>query len=463
MLTTNTENQSSSNLNATLLQSMVEGMILQDQAGQIIQFNQSALDILGTTKEELGSGLVDSPIQDRMFPGKNHIGMQSLLTGQTQRNVILNVFRFDGEMRWISLNSVPIFNDDKTQAVQLISTFTDITEMKRVMNDLKQVQLLFNISHDLTMITNKEGYFKKINPRFKEVLGYSLNEILSQKFVNFIHPDEADSTKAILKKVLESKETTHFIARYKTKNSEYRMCDWVVVPDQETNLMYFTARDITDYRAEELDLIHSSKVYSIGEMTSGIAFALHGELAIIGGHISFIQDQLEKIEPQEFKKKIKHIEESVQRLTKATKGLTSYAHNTENEELVNTTLARILDNVLNLCKERFRVHGVKLDIQVEDGLVIKCKEGQIAHALITLFNNAYDEVHSDRDCWVKFVASNENDTVKMCLSNSAIETGELDPKIYSIPQGIIEENFGKFSVDQSGPNNVFIIEFPKTK
>lgn len=455
--------EASINLNALLLQSMAEGMILQDSEGKILQFNQAAVLILGTTVDDLqAQDNLYTHIPDKIFPGKNHVGMKSLQDGITQRNIILNIFRLDGEMRWISLNSVPIYNINKNKADRLLNTFTDITETKKNLNDLKQVQLLFNISHDLTIITNKEGYFKKINPRFNEILGHTFLEIVSQKFIDFVHPEDVDPTQIQMKKSIGTKESVHFINRYQAKNGDYRLFDWIVVPDKETSLIYFTARDITDYRTEELDLIHSSKVYSIGELTSGIAYAIHGELAVMAGHISNIQDHLDKklVEPEEVKKKIQHVEESIKRLTKTTKGLTLFARNTENEPFLDTALSKILDNAIGLCKERFRVHGVKLDIQLSEDTIIRCRETQLTQVFITLLNNAYDEVHTMRDSWVQLVGHAHDDVIEILISNSAKKSKEIDPKIFSIPQGIIEENFGKFSFDETEFPTRFTLEFP---
>lgn len=462
------ENQShleaQANLNALLLQSMVEGMILQDSDGRIIQFNQAALNILGLSEAHLLlQDYLDNQIPDKIFPGKNHIGMKCLHTGVAQKNVVLSIFRIDGEMRWISLNSVPIMDTEQNKMHQLMSTFTDITETKKNLNDLRQVQLLFNISHDLTVITNKEGYFKKINPRFTEVLGHYFQEIVSQKFTNFIHQEDLELTKLELKKVLEKKESVHFINRYKTKTGDYRVFDWVVVPDKETNLVYFTARDITDYRAEELDLIHSSKVYSIGEMTSGIAFAIHGELAVMAGHVSNIQNQLEKetLQPLEIKKKIQNVEESISRLTKTTKGLTVFARNTENEPFLDIPLNKVVDTALGLCKERFRVHGVKLDVELPENVMIRCRETQLTQVFVNLLNNAYDEVHFMRDSWVQLQGQENAETIRIIISNCAENSKEeIDPKQFSVSQGIIEENFGTFNMNQMDPHKKFILEFP---
>lgn len=453
------------NINA-LLQSMVEGMLIQDKTGKIIQFNQAALEILGLSEEELSESKFQSQENNqwqKMFPGRDHIGMKSIQTGKVQRNIVLQIFRPDGEVRWISLNAVPIFNGDKLSPIQLISTFTDITEMRQVMNDLKQVQLLFNISHDIMIIANQEGYFKRVNPRFINVLGYSLTEVLSLKFTNFIHPDDIETTQRELNKLGTRTESIHFINRYRAKDGNYRVFDWVVVPDNEMGLIYFTARDITDYKADELELIHSSKVYSIGEMTSGIAYSIHGQLAIMAGHISFLQNQLRqtKIDPHELKSRITSVEESIQRLSKTTKDLTSFARTSENEKVVNVSLKRIIDNVLSLCQERFRVHGVRLDIKLDEDLIIRCKESQIAHVFITLLNNAYNVVHTQRDSWVELQGNVYDDLIRINLTDSGVSRSEFLQKTMAIPQGIIEENFGKIYFDSTSPFRKIVIEFPK--
>ena len=451
-----------------LLESMVEGVILQDLDGNIIQCNQSSLDILGLTKEQLNmrSKNLDNEIDlvewEKVFPGKQHQGMTSLVTGEIQKNILLRIFRGDGEMRWISLNSSPILDKNKTP-LQLINTFTDITEMNRVINDLKQVQLLFNISHDLMIIANKDGFFKKINPRFINVLGYELNDIASEKFLNFVHEEDLDETKKKLSQLSEEKENIHFINRYRTKNNDYRIFDWAVVPDSETNLIYFTARDITDYQAEELEILHSSKVYSIGELTSSIAYLLNAQVSIIAGNISFLQTQLnnERIAPKDLKNKIDGTMEAISKISKTTKDLSNFARYVENERVSNIPLNRILANITDLIQERFRIHGVKLKITLEDNLIIHSRESQIVHAFINLLNIVYNLIHSDRECWVDIIGNASEELIRITITHSSSSMKDSFEKKLEITKKIIEENFGTFYLDQSTPNNRFIIEFPR--
>ncbi len=462
-----------SNLNA-LLDTMVEGMIIQDSSGRIIQFNQAALEILGMAEGQLNepegeTGRIEKEMTDpsameaaewdKIFPGKDHPGMESLKTGQIQKNIVMRIYRYDGEVRWISLNAVPIVNNRTGKPYQIINTFTDITEMRRMLNELKQIQLLYNISQDLMIITNQEGYFKKVNPRFTEVLGYDFREIGSQKFANLIHPDDLEATLTALKKVAPNK-STHFINRYIGKKGEYRTFDWVVVKDTETGLLYYAARDITDYHSEELDIIHSSRVYSIGELTSGLAYMINGQISIIGGHLSFIKSQLNQDQDQlntsDVRRKVQGIEESVQRLSKAIKDLNSFMRNAKNEEVADVSLTHILDNVLELSYERFRIHCVALEVNIENNLYIRCRETQVAQVLITLLNNCYTAIHSQRDGWVKLAANSKNGIVSIIVEDNRERKDKTE---LNVVKSILEENCGAIYYDYSGPHSKFVIEF----
>lgn len=462
-----------SNLNA-LLNTMVEGMIIQDSSGRIIQYNQAALEILGmaegqlnepeveagqTEKEMAEPSAMEAAEWDKIFPGKDHPGMESLKTGQIQKNLVMRIFRYDGEVRWISLNAVPIINNRTGKPYQVINTFTDITEMRRMLNELKQVQLLYNISQDIMIITNQEGYFKKVNPRFTEVLGYDFREIGSKKFTNLIHPEDLEATLTALKKVTPNK-SIHFINRYLEKKGEYRTFDWVVVKDTDTGLLYYTARDITDYRSEELDIMHSSRVYSIGELTSGLAYMINGQISIIGGHLSFIKSLLnpdqDQINTADVRRKVQGIEESVQRLSKAIKDLNSFMRNAKNEEVTDVSLTHVLDNVLELSYERFRIHCVALEVNLENNLYIRCRETQVAQVLITLLNNCYTAVHSQRDGWVKLAANSKNRIITITVEDNRERKDKTE---LNVVRSILEENFGAIYYDHTGPYSKFVIEF----
>ncbi len=105
----------------------------------------------------------------------------------------------------------------------------------------------FEIVPDLVCIASTDGYFKKLNHAWENTLGYTLDELLSQPFINFIHPDDVERTKQEVERQIGGNTTFHFINRYRTKGGLYRWLEWNAQPIEDGSTLYAAARDITEH------------------------------------------------------------------------------------------------------------------------------------------------------------------------------------------------------------------------
>lgn len=126
----------------TILNTMSEGLVVQDSTGAIIDSNPSAEVILGLSRDQLeGKTSVDPDWRavkedGSDFPGEEHYAMVALKTGEAQHGGIMGVHKPDGSLTWILVNSAPIIlGDDEVSAV--VSSFTDITELRKTTETLK--------------------------------------------------------------------------------------------------------------------------------------------------------------------------------------------------------------------------------------------------------------------------------------------------------------------------------------
>ena len=104
----------------------------------------------------------------------------------------------------------------------------------------------FTLSLDMLCIANSDGYFKRINPSFTSTLGWSVEEMLSRPFLEFVHPDDRAATlDAVKRQTVAGEPVYRFENRYRHQNGSYRVLSWRSVP-QPGGLMFATARDVTD-------------------------------------------------------------------------------------------------------------------------------------------------------------------------------------------------------------------------
>lgn len=58
----------------------------------------------------------------------------------------------------------------------------------------QRTERLFNLSADMLAVAGFDGYFKDLNPSWSRLLGFSPEELKAKPFIEFVHPDDRQST-----------------------------------------------------------------------------------------------------------------------------------------------------------------------------------------------------------------------------------------------------------------------------
>ena len=114
-----------------------------------------------------------------------------------------------------------------------------------------EVEQLFDLSLDMMCVLGTDGYFRRLNPKFQEVLGYTPAEMMAVPFTDFLHPDDVAATEREADTLSEGGQVLDFVNRYRTKDGDYRWFEWRAVPSPEADVMFGVARDITERREME--------------------------------------------------------------------------------------------------------------------------------------------------------------------------------------------------------------------
>ena len=172
-----------------------------------------------------------------------------------------------GEKIWMQTIKRPIHRMDGS--VQVLGISTDITEVKRAKEELRQREELYRLlsenSRDIICLHNLSGNYTFVSNSLKEVLGYEPEDLLRQSPYRFIHPDDALRVEQQHKKAFTQIITDIGTFRFRNKNGEYVWLETIVkaIPDENGNVIRLqsSSRDVTERKESEEKILQSEKRY----------------------------------------------------------------------------------------------------------------------------------------------------------------------------------------------------------
>ena len=149
---------------AKAIETMAEGLVLLDMDGNVRLCNHAAERILGLPAAEImrqgltigrqgGAVRADgSPFPPREWP----LAI-TLRTGQSRTGVVMGLVRDNGAIHWMSVNAVALFADDTAKPYAVLTTFFDISGLKRAEQALRaHAEQLRHLSHRLFEVEENE-------------------------------------------------------------------------------------------------------------------------------------------------------------------------------------------------------------------------------------------------------------------------------------------------------------------
>jgi diguanylate cyclase (GGDEF)-like protein/PAS domain S-box-containing protein len=227
-------------------------IFVKDEECRLLLVNDAFCSIFGLARDEIiGKTLAENVTPDErehflsidrqvLKEGKEILCEEKLTTNGVQTKIILTK-----KNRFVDPNGNYF----------LVGIIRDITVRKQaedqLKNSIEDLDRIFNLSAYMVCIATPEGYFRKISPAFTETIGFSEKEFLTQPFVDFVHPDDKQSTIDNMEPLGRGIPVIRFPNRYICKDGSEKWLEWTARSFVDRGDIYAIAYDITDRKIAE--------------------------------------------------------------------------------------------------------------------------------------------------------------------------------------------------------------------
>ncbi len=233
----------------------------------------------------------------------------------------------------------------------------------------------------------------------------------------------------------------------------------------------------------QYQLVHASKLASVGELATGVAHEINNPLAIITATSGVIRDMLDPAfdldsSPENIIKELDTIDSAAFRARKITRQLLEMGRK-NTPRLVLCNVNNILDEVMSGIKEReFKVEDIKVLCEYEPDIPeILLDHDQIRQVFLNLINNAGDAISGPGTVTIATHSDDKNVYVTITDTGVGIAPEKID-RIFnpffttkdigkgtglglSVSLGIVESMGGIINVQSlKGSGSSFTVSFP---
>jgi len=298
--------------------------------------------------------------------------------------------------KWLCFTANSII-DINGKIVGAMETLEDITERKQAEKELIRerdyIRHLMETSPNFQILINKEGKIIDANEAFEEIVrkkvkGTSIYEYLPQEKIDEIIHEVSEKGKIKNFEITTEIPGRGAFACNVSATSSFSLDGKAII--------YMGGMDITERKKAqqereklEMQLVHTSRLSSLGEMATAIAHEINQPLTIISTATEGLLRDIDKkrldfsLLPQD----LKDIMQNVKRIDKIISHMRIFARQPEEIETVKPE--QLLSNAFTLIEEQFRVHNISVSYEIEKNLpLVEVEPNQIEQAFVNILTNA---------------------------------------------------------------------------
>jgi PAS domain S-box-containing protein len=285
----------------------------------------------------------------------------------------------------------------------------------------------------------QDGTFPYVNPRFREMFGYSLEDVPSgREWFRRAYPDPKYRHNVIatwLDDTTRSKtgQIRPRIFTVRCRDGTEKIANFVSVTLHSGESM-MTCEDITERRRAEELAVQSERLKAIGDLAGGVAHNFNNLLQMVVGGISIGLTELETGQQAELKKTLETLLLDVMSGAETVKRLQSFARVRREIKAAEDKvfdLSETVKNTAEMTKPLWKTgpgkEGIRITLKLElmERCFVKGKEGEIIEVLVNLIKNAAEALPLGGEIRIKTFFQRDEVVLRVSDNGVGIKRGHL--------------------------------------
>jgi PAS domain S-box-containing protein len=282
----------------TIFDNISEGILVLDRRGETVLVNKAAICLLSlaadspeyeTVLQQFDAFSVDGePLPPSQWPA-----MRALRGEFVQNFEMLFRNKATGETGAREISTAPVTGAEEGSG-HVIIVYRDITERRQIDDWRNQLAAIVESSADAIIGKTIAGIVTSWNKGAERIFGYRAEEMIGQPLTRIIPEERLPEEVEILERIGRGETIDHFETVRRTKSGQFIHVSLTISPIRNAAGKVVgaskIARDITERRVLENQLLQSQKLESVGQLAAGIAHEINTPTQFIGDNVRFLKD-----------------------------------------------------------------------------------------------------------------------------------------------------------------------------
>ncbi len=278
---------------AALLDLARDAIMVRGVDGTINFWSHGAEEMYGYTKQQ-AMGRVSHELLGTQFP-QSLVEIEELarVHGRWDGELVHTTkggARIDVASQWV------LQHDSDGHASGVLEINNDISVRKRMDEARNRLAAIVESSEDAIIGKSETGIVTSWNSGAEKLFGYTAAEMVGRPIQLLLPADKLYEEDEILSRIKKGETVDHFETVRAKKNGNFVQVSLTISPIRDTNGKIIgaskIARNITDKKRMERQLLQSQKMEAIGQLTGGIAHDFNNLLAVILGNLDLLEPHI---------------------------------------------------------------------------------------------------------------------------------------------------------------------------